>query len=166
MNTQPEALVLADAIEKGNYFHEDVMYAAAELRRLHKENTALRQAIAEAEKEATLQEISDIGQEIEEFTNSTKTVAESDTCFGLQEPVAWMTNSEQDVTAEFLFSHVQTPMHKIPLYEAPSKREWVGLTDEESEDIYNAHHNTYGECITSAYDLVLDIEAKLKERNT
>jgi hypothetical protein len=87
-------------------------------------------------------------------------------CMPEQEPVAWMTNSEQDVTAEFLFSHVQTPMHKIPLYEAPSKREWVGLTDEESEDIYNAHHNTYGECITSAYDLVLDIEAKLKERNT
>lgn len=35
MNEQPEALVLADAIEKGNYFHEDVMYAATELRRLH-----------------------------------------------------------------------------------------------------------------------------------
>ena len=46
------------------------------------------------------------------------------------------------------------------------KRPWVGLTDEESEDIYNAHHNTYGECITSAYDLVLDVEAKLRERNT
>lgn len=37
------------------------------------------------------------------------------------EPVAWMTNSEQDVTAEFLFSHVKTPMHNIPLYEAPPK---------------------------------------------
>jgi len=48
-----------------------------------------------------------------------------------QDPVAWMTNSEQDVTAEFLFSHVQTPIHNIPLYEAPPKREWVGLTDEE-----------------------------------
>jgi hypothetical protein len=42
-----------------------------------------------------------------------------------QEPVAWMTNSEQDVTAEFLFSHVQTPMHNIPLYETPPKRKWV-----------------------------------------
>jgi NDP-sugar pyrophosphorylase family protein len=49
-------------------------------------------------------------------------------------------------------------------YEAV-KREWVGLTEDESDDIYNAHHNTYGECITSAYDLVLDIEAKLKEKN-
>ena len=47
-----------------------------------------------------------------------------------------------------------------------NKREWVSLTDDESSDIYNAHHNTYGECITSAYELVLDVEAKLKERNT
>ncbi len=45
-----------------------------------------------------------------------------------------MTNSEQDVTAEFLFSHVQTQMHKIPLYEAPPKREWVGLTNELKDD--------------------------------
>jgi hypothetical protein len=46
------------------------------------------------------------------------------------------------------------------------KKPWVGLTEDESDDIYNAHNNTYGECITSAYDLVLDIEAKLKEKNT
>jgi len=46
------------------------------------------------------------------------------------------------------------------------KKPWVGLTEDESSDIYNAHHNTYGECITSAYDLVLDVEAKLKEKNT
>ena len=51
------------------------------------------------------------------------------------------------------------------LYTAPPKREWVGLTEEEGVDIYNTHHNTYGECVTSVYDLVLDIEAKLKEKN-
>lgn len=45
------------------------------------------------------------------------------------------------------------------------KKPWVSLTEEESSDIYNAHHNTYGECITSAYELVLDVEAKLKEKN-
>ncbi len=45
MNTQPEALVLADAIEKGNYFHEDVVYAAAELRRLHEVNQELMEAL-------------------------------------------------------------------------------------------------------------------------
>ena len=52
------------------------------------------------------------------------------------------------------------------LYSAPSSKPWVSLTEEESSDIYNAHHNTHGECITSADDLVLDIEAKLKEKNT
>ena len=54
----------------------------------------------------------------------------------------------------------------VPRYatDAP-KPEWIGLMEEESSDIYNAHHNTYGECITSAYELVLDVEAKLKEKN-
>ena len=75
-----------------------------------------------------------------------------------QEPVAWMTNSEQDVTAEFLFSHVQTPMHNIPLYEAPPRKEWVGLTGEELAQltIDNIGHPTR---LTAA------IEAKLKEKN-
>ena len=93
-----------------------------------------------------------------------------------QEPVAWMTNSEQDVTAEFLFSHVQTPMHKIPLYEAPPKRpvksytggvpqyatdapkrEWVGLTDEEITE--------YSSWL-SGRNVVRAIEQRLKEKNT
>ena len=32
---QPEALLLADCLERGNYNHEDAIKAAAELRRLH-----------------------------------------------------------------------------------------------------------------------------------
>ena len=69
-----------------------------------------------------------------------------------QEPVAWMTNSEQDVTAEFLFSHVQTPMHNIPLYEAPPHKKWVGLTDDDLRQIILASIGV--------------AEAKLKEKNT
>jgi hypothetical protein len=38
---QPEALRLADWIERGNYNHEDVTKAAAELRRLHEVNAEL-----------------------------------------------------------------------------------------------------------------------------
>jgi hypothetical protein len=74
------------------------------------------------------------------------------------EPVAWMTNSEQDVTAEFLFSHVQTPMHNIPLYEAPPKREWVGLTDDDVDWILGLAyaHDT---------ELVKTVETKLKDKN-
>lgn len=42
---QPEALRLADWIERGNYNHEDVTKAAAELRRLHEVNAELVEAL-------------------------------------------------------------------------------------------------------------------------
>jgi hypothetical protein len=93
---------------------------------------ALRQAIEQAEKESTLQEMSDIGQDIEWDTSD-------------------MAHRSGGLTVD----------DDIQEY----KRPWVGLTEDESDNIYNAHHNTYGECITSAYDLVLDVEAKLKEKN-
>jgi len=73
------------------------------------------------------------------------------------EPVAWMTNSEQDVTAEFLFSHVQTPMHNIPLYEAPPKREWIGLHWDDMPEEYAGDR--------SFLDGAKWAEAKLKEKN-
>ncbi len=38
---QPEALRLADWIERGNYNHEDVTKASTELRRLHEVNAEL-----------------------------------------------------------------------------------------------------------------------------
>ena len=61
--------------------------------------------------------------------------------------------------------HCPSCLHSFSIVPV-AKRQWVSLTEEESSDIYNAHHNTYGECITSAHDLVLDIEAKLREKNT
>ena len=78
-----------------------------------------------------------------------------------QEPVGWFAKSWQGVYVELM----PEAEDAIPFYTAPPKRPWVGLTEDESSDIYNAHHNTYGECITSAYELVLDFEAKLKEKN-
>ena len=119
----------------------DVMKMALEALEYHQEQTrpihktqetiiTLRQAIEQAEKEAVLQEISDIGQwDTSDMAHRPNGLAIDD-----------------DDIQEY-------------------KRPWVGLTDDESSDIYNAHHNTYGECITSAYDLVLDVEAKLKEKN-
>jgi hypothetical protein len=159
-----------DAKDLATYVQEDCEFTMK----------TLRQAIEQAEKESTLQEISDIGQEIQQepyadkanqlnsdrmkidpvtgnVSIGTPQAKQWDTsdmayrpgglsveqeklckycggigrvvcdgrCMPEQEPVAWMTNSEQDVTAEFLFSHVQTQIHKIPLYEAPPKREWV-----------------------------------------
>jgi hypothetical protein len=51
MNKQPEALRLADELESEWFADYDLQNAAAELRRLHEENTALRQAIEQAEKQ-------------------------------------------------------------------------------------------------------------------
>jgi hypothetical protein len=42
MTTQPKALTLSDWLERGNYDHDDVMKAAAELRRFHSVNQGLR----------------------------------------------------------------------------------------------------------------------------
>ena len=47
----------------------------------------------------------------------------------------------------------------VPLYTAPPKREWVGLTDEDLIDIGKKY---YGNSV----DAMLAIEAKLKEKNT
>jgi hypothetical protein len=49
-----------------------------------------------------------------------------------------------------------------PLYTAPQRREWIGLTDDEIADIANSFRwsNTYHADFSRA------IEAKLKEKNT
>jgi hypothetical protein len=52
-------------------------------------------------------------------------------------------------------------------YDLPTKRDWVGLTDEEIEDIWNRYCDEMGEAsINDAYDIARAIEAKLKEKNT
>ena len=71
-----------------------------------------------------------------------------------QEPVAWVYNG---ILHEFDPSEFATSEVK-PLYTAPPKREWVGLTDEEVE----AWRGNY-DFFDSA--LVREVEAKLKEKN-
>jgi hypothetical protein len=79
-----------------------------------------------------------------------------------QKPVAWMTNSEQETTAEYLFSNMQTPIHDIPLYTAPPQREWVGLTD---ADIAQAMHGSVEGSNMLPYQFARAIEAKLRSKN-
>jgi hypothetical protein len=52
--------------------------------------------------------------------------------------------------------------HGTPLYTAPPKREWVGLTDEERKLIIHEWRHQEGK----AAQLCQAIEAKLKEKNT
>jgi len=80
-------------------------------------------------------------------------------------PVAWMTNSEHEYSIDYKFNWLQTPLHDIPLYTAPPRKPWVGLTDEE---ILSAAEEVPITCIRQRdYDLHFApiIEAKLKENN-
>jgi hypothetical protein len=44
-----------------------------------------------------------------------------------------------------------------PLYTTPPKREWVGLTDDEADELVARF---------ARYELLREVEAKLKEKNT
>jgi hypothetical protein len=135
---------------------------------------ALRQAIKQAEKEATLQEISDIGQEAHTdhpMRHWDRTcpacVAEAEK----QEPVAWLV---RDYVDGFRYvSSTENPSGTIsglsePLYTAPPKREWIGLTEEEIKDMYNKaiHEITTVSQFVMFKTFARAIEAKLKEKNT
>ena len=45
------------------------------------------------------------------------------------------------------------------------RREWVGLTDKEIDEIYKEHHNQYGKCKSVNFGYERAIEAMLRERN-
>ena len=47
---------------------------------------------------------------------------------------------------------------RVPLYTAPPKKEWVGLTDEEARELCVAN-------VPYVVDMVRALEAKLKEKN-
>ena len=71
------------------------------------------------------------------------------------EPVAWVYNGilHEFDPSEFATSEV------TPLYIAPPKRKWVGLTDEEVES-WRGNYDFFDSA------LVREVEAKLKEKNT
>ena len=114
---QPEALRLADALDElDRQFSRNGLCgdAAAELRRLHEVNQDLLEALHEA--------------------------LETE-----QEPVAFINVEKQKLEWAKLTSwHTPTIVNlpKIPLYTAPPKREWVGLTDEEIDALSQARSLT------------------------
>ena len=74
-----------------------------------------------------------------------------------QEPVAWINKdgwfrSPKDADDDFRAC-------AYPLYTAPPKREWVGLTEEEFELILEQHNEAF------PFKVYKAIEAKLKEKN-
>jgi hypothetical protein len=101
---------------------------------------ALRQAIEQAEKESTLQEMSDIGQEIEHA----------------EKPVAWKCCPPGKCAYRQIHKSANCPHESLLADNTPLKREWVGLT-----------HGELAECQSdNPYQVYRAIEAKLRERNT
>jgi hypothetical protein len=70
-----------------------------------------------------------------------------------QEPVAYMDSEGH------LYNSTTHPERYAPLYTAPPKKEWVGLTEQEQSDIA-------WEKDKSRIWIVTATEAKLKEKNT
>ena len=81
-----------------------------------------------------------------------------------QEPVAWKHPDKHMVfwedTKEVDEYHGFKPT--IPLYTAPPRREWVGLT---AEDMADAHNSTSGDVMMRLAGFARAIEAKLKDKN-
>jgi hypothetical protein len=113
---------------------------------------ALRQAIEQAEKQ----------EKLCNYCGGIGRVVCNGRCMSEQEPVAWVDkvwverlDISKQLRMELLFSRCQLNNNQIPLYTAPPKREWVGLTDEEIVA-----------CGWCDLRFARAIEAKLKERNT
>ena len=79
-----------------------------------------------------------------------------------QEPVAWLkTWSDGSVSVLKTKSHAFADHELEPLYTAPPKKEWVGLTTDEMKEIADRYHIKPPN-IPVAFRA---IEAKLKEKN-
>jgi len=70
-----------------------------------------------------------------------------------QEPVAWISHN-----AGLYHGKPDESLNPLPLYTAPPKKEWVGLTGEELQEIYQGGGTVH-------FKLAM-AEEKLKEKNT
>jgi hypothetical protein len=99
-----------------------------------------------------------------------------------QEPVAWHVNfGNEDEPKWIMLSTPPAQPEQEPVIDKSAairiatalgwepKREWVGLTNDECSDLYEAHHDKYGlpkQGSPDGLDYERAIEAKLKEKNT
>lgn len=74
----------------------------------------------------------------------------------LAEPVAWMMPDYGDVLSASEADG--TGIYNIPLYTAPPKREWVGLSVNEARDFFESK--------LCREDLITEISGFLEEKNT
>lgn len=165
MNTQPEALRLADWLENepGYDWNRNYCLAVAELRRLHEENEALRQALAQPKQKY------DYRVKYDRPCYKCR----SNFCPGNCKEPKYLAQPEQEPVAYYFTNSSNkrgVSLHKEteewqPLYTAPPKREWVGLTDEEIIDVLHPLVMADMSDEATDYEISRAIEAKLKEKN-
>ena len=80
-----------------------------------------------------------------------------------QEPVGYAHVEDLKREHHDFYVNRQRGINEVPLYTAPSKREWVGLTDDEIKEIVGP----WGDTPIKGYTRKLfdQIEAKLREKN-
>jgi hypothetical protein len=120
---------------------------------------ALRQAIAEAEKESTLQEISNIGQALDGLAETSREIEQTpDDLLRQSEREGWRYAKECEAEIK-RFKELAEYRLQL-LMKMPKQKKWVGLTDEEIAQ-------TVGSPLDEVY--LADfrrVEAKLREKNT
>ena len=161
MTDQPEALRLADILENGSWIVSTNAWreeTAAELRRLHEVNA---EQLAKPEQDwsllkATQESLCEHQARIKELeaqiVQYVSLISEGKT---LQEPVAWMLPDYGDVLSASEADG--TGIYNVPLYTAPPRKEWVGLTEDEIKNIMQRWRNGYID--------IKDVEQLLKEKN-
>jgi hypothetical protein len=80
------------------------------------------------------------------------------------EPVAWMFVNEDGECEQIEYGPVFDDPGVTPLYTAPPKKQWVGLTDEEVSEIIDREIG-FNSCWGPEEAFARAIEAKLKEKN-
>jgi hypothetical protein len=123
---------------------------------------AMKEALDTLEKAYVLQEIDDIIPKDAPIKQTVNRLRQAIEQAEKQEPVA-------DVTENGIYrtlAGINLPIG-TKLYTAPQpQREWVGLTEDERDDIWNRYCDEMGEAsINDAPDIVQAIEQALKEKN-
>ena len=78
------------------------------------------------------------------------------------EPVAWLDPYGGLISAKAMqfAAGIDIARHTIPLYSAPPKKEWVGLTDEEVKQL-----SDYCVDVRDEIEFIRAIEEEIKEKN-
>ena len=81
-----------------------------------------------------------------------------------QEPVAWIKKDRSAIEVSIMSAKYMTNEGFEPLYTAPPKHEWVGLTDDEIQNLEDSWERS--DKWATFKEAAREIETKLREKNS